>query len=874
MMYLPLPAGRSALRPSFFLRWLGDGLYGGGPRAWALQIVLASALVAIPVVEAVAQTVPTEDRERAQRLLEQRAGRPVSEAEIVERLRQSGMTRSQARARLQQMGMDPGLADRYFDTIERGGEPPRGEASAETLNALSRIGVTLRGQAPARGAAWDTIDLDTIPADTLARETPSSRELPVFGRNLFRRATAQFQPVSSGPVDPDYRLGPGDQILLILTGDVEAAHALDVTREGLVFIPDVGQMSVAGLTLRQLEDNLANRLSRVYSGVGRGAGATTQFSATLGELRSNQVFLIGEVERPGAYQVSSVATVFNALYQARGPNDSGSFRRVQVRRGGQVIRTVDLYRYLVHGDNRDDIRLEQGDIVFVPPVERQVGIRGAVRRAALFELLEGESLSDLIHFAAGTEAGALLRRIQIDRIVPPSVRRPGVDRVLVDVDVSDLLQGRSFALQDGDLVQVFAVAEERRHRLVVTGEVNRPGLYEWAEGMSLWRLIDRAEGLSERAYTPRAHIFRLNEADGTRSLVRTPLLADAQGRPLQDVLLADRDSVVVYSRAELRNPALVHIDGFVKDPGDYALSDGMSIPDLILAAGGFLPGANVLEAEVVRPADPAIRSNTTAQVIRIPLMPELSERAASGGSSLGSFGTPSVSGSLGRTAGVPEWIPAAEEFRLLPDDRVFVRRAPGYEASRTVKLSGQILTPGTYVLRDRQERLIDVLERAGGLTMEANARGLQVLRDGNLVATNLPRALESPSSRFNIALQPGDSIHVPEFDPTVLVRGAVGFEARVLHVPGRSVEYYIDRAGGFEVNADRRRVVLERQNGERQRARRGLLSGNDAPEPGSTIFVPARPEGAGGINWDRVLTQAMALASTVATVFLVINQTR
>jgi polysaccharide biosynthesis/export protein len=473
----------------------------GALRAGLLTALVA--LVSVPVAEA--QQPTPRDTADIRRQIEQRMGPGITEAELVERLRQSGMTRSQARARLQQMGYDPGLVDRYYDAIERGAEPPRGRPTDETLRTLQQLGVDLR-DVRTEGFVGDTLAIDTIAPDTLAADTLRDG-LTVFGRDLFRRITTQFQPVTTGPVDPDYRLGPGDQVVLVLTGDVEMAHHLEVTRDGLMFIPDVGQMAVAGLTMRQLEDRLYSRLSQVYSGVGRTDGATTQFSTTLGQLRANQVFLMGEVERPGAYQVSSVATVFNALYQARGPTNHGTFREIQVWRGDRLVRTVDLYRYLLYGDSRDDIRLEQGDRIFVPPAREQIGIKGAIRRPAIYELLPGEGMRELVTFAGGFEARALLRRVQIDRIARPGEARPGVDRLLVDVDVARVAEGEQVDLRDGDLVQVFAVAEERRNRLVLTGEVRRPGVYEWAPGhVALGRDRPRRRPQRARLHPPRPHL--------------------------------------------------------------------------------------------------------------------------------------------------------------------------------------------------------------------------------------------------------------------------------------------------------------------------------------------------------------------------------
>ncbi|MGH7476957.1 MAG: SLBB domain-containing protein [Longimicrobiales bacterium] len=798
-----------------------------------------------------------QDTAELRRRASQQLGQDVSQAQIIERLRQSGMTRSQVRSRLQQLGYDPGLADPYFDALERGGEPPRGTVSSEFLGVLEQIGITTTGLPGAR-FPLDSVQLDSLLVDTLAVDSLAPGELPIFGRSLFRRFSTEFEPVMVGPVGPNYQLGPGDEVVLILTGDVELAYTLTVTREGSIVIPDVGQVFVNGLTLAQLEDRLYQRLGQVYSGVRRGPEATTHFQASLGRLRANEVFVHGEVERPGAYQLSAVATAFTALYRARGPNESGSFRHIEVHRDGQVVAAIDLYDYLVRGDSRSDIRLEHGDRVFVPLAGPRVAAQGAVRRAAIYELKGDEGLPDLLRFAGGLQADAVVRRIQIDRVVPPDRRTRGIDRVLVDVPIEQLIaDGEPVALFDGDQVHVFPVSEERRHRLVVTGEVRRPGLYEWSAGTTLWDVIDRAEGLDESAYTARAHIFRLDPHDDTRRLIQTPLLTDAAGRPAVDVELADLDSIVVYSRRELRNEQFVNIDGFVKEPGTYTFAEGMSLEDLILAAGGFLHGAYVLEAEVARQPSPLVRSDTTAIVHRVALT---DDRAGAG--ALDDAGNGEV----------PVWTPDANDFRLRHGDRVYVRKAPGYEELKLVILNGEVGTPGTFVLATREERLTDLLQRAGGPTPEAYLPGLRLFREGRLLATDLERAFRDPDSRFNIVLEAGDSLYVPQYDPRVMVTGAVGFETAVLYEPGRSVSYYVNRAGGFAEAADRGRLSVAHQDGERHAVQSILgLRREPAVRPGSTIFVPAKPEDERGFDWDSFLARLATIATLLIAVERVSN---
>ena len=832
----------------------------------AVRLLAVASLMA---VFGSAEPVSAQQRDTAdlRRQAQQQLGRDISQQEILDRLRASGMTRAQVRARLQSMGYDPSLADAYFDALESGSDDAPGERPpSDLVRAMDRLGLSVVPDSLQRMYAHDFIAdsirrlvLDSLLADS-ARLDSLRREarLPIFGMELFRAGTTQFTPLTWGPVGPNYRLGPGDELVLILTGDVETAYELEVAREGFVVIPDVGRVHVSGLTLGELENRLYSQLGQVYSGVERGPGATTQFQLSLGELRTNEVYLVGEVQRPGAYQVSAVSTVLNALYQAQGPNRTGSFRNVQVRRGNELVTTVDLYEYLLTGASSTDIQLQHGDRVFVPIVERRVAIDGAVRRTARYEMKDGETLADLIAFAGGFRADAVVNRVQIDRVLSPEDRAPGVDRVLIDVSVADLAE---VELRDGDQITVFGVSEERRNLVAAAGEVRRPGIYEWRPGMTLSQLVQRAGGLSERAYEPRVQIYRLNEATGTRRLVPASLRRDEAGRPTGvDVLLADRDSVVFLSAATLAVVDSVEIAGFVKAPGRYEYAEGMSVQDLILAAGGFVEGANVLDAELARLTDPRSRTDSAAVVYRV----TLADSAALAEAML-----------AGADRMLPTWMERSREVPLEPSDRVLIGQAPGYEPPRTVTVSGEVLRPGPYALTTRDARLSDLIARAGGVTRDAYVRGAQLVRDSMLVATNLHEALEDPDDAEDIMLADGDSLHVPRLDPIVRVTGAVVFESRVAYRPGAGLDYYVEQAGGYTRNADRRRASVTYANGERETVDRFLwFSTKPEPGPGSMVFVPPIPaeERDSGVNWSQIVQSTTAVLGTVATLIFAYTQ--
>jgi protein involved in polysaccharide export with SLBB domain len=769
-----------------------------------------------------------------------RQGVSLTNADVVERLRASGWTRGQMRAGLQRLGRDPGLADRYFDALDGRAPVPEGEPPHDLVQTLGALGVP----AAARGNEAAIVSPWAAGGAAAAPEPDTSAGPRLFGLDLFRRFTTQFDAPLEGPVDPDYRLGTGDEITLILTGEIEANWALEVTREGFIVIPDAGQVFVTGLRLSELADRLYAVLGRTFSGVTRSAEAPIRFHVGLGRLRTSVVYVIGETVRPGAYSVSSVATALNALYLAGGPADGASFRTVEVRRRDSVRARLDLYEYLLRGETRGDLRLEHGDVVFLPVTGPRVTVTGAVRRPAIYELRPSDRLSDVLAFAGGLRSSASSHRIQIDRVLPPEARAPGVDRVLIDVGPGTPAAG--VPLLDGDLVRVFEVATERRNRVVLLGEVNRPGVYEWRAGLTLGQLIARAEGFAEDAYTARSHIYRLDPRSHARYLIGVDAAATT---PLED-----RDSVVVFSRSDLSNPRSVTIAGHVKNPGAFLLAEGMTLQDLILAAGGFTHGAHVAEAELARMAslsDAAGRA--TVSRIRLGGRPDPAR------------------------PDVFDWAPDASEVRLMHGDHVFIRKAPDFEALETVHIGGEVRFPGLYVIAERSERLSSVLARAGGPTPEAHLAGAQLLRRGELVGTDFARAAGTPGGAHDLEVLAGDSIRVPRLDPTVLVRGAVGFEARVRYEAGRNVDYYIEQAGGYAEGADRARTSVTQQNGERKlvRIRPLLPDGKPRPGPGSTVFVPARPPTAkAGIDWDALLTRVVGMASATATVLIAADRIR
>ncbi|HWV57912.1 MAG TPA: SLBB domain-containing protein [Longimicrobiales bacterium] len=851
---------------------------------WFTILVLAAGLFAVP-----AELAGRQSPDELLRRLEQQLGRPITEQEILQQLRASGLTIDEVRRRLVERGYDPAAADPFFGVLE--GRAARVPAGTDPVPILD----ILWGAERATGPAIPTpgVTPSTVLSAQVADTVPAEPGPPIFGRDLFRRATTEFMPLASGPVPPDYRIGPGDELILVITGDVELAYELTVSPEGWVVIPGVGQVFVADRTVDGIRGVLFDRLSQVYSGIREGADATTFFHVSLGRLRTNQVFVIGEVERPAAYELSAMATGLTALYYAGGPSRAGSFRRVHINRGGSTVRTLDLYDYLVRGIASGDDRLEHGDIVFVPVAERRVEIDGAVVRPGLYEMLPDEDLRDLLRFAGGVQPNAELRSVQIERILPLEARAPGRDRVVLDVPLGSL-DGEELEpvpLRDGDRIRVFAVLDEVQNEVVVTGGVWRPGRYAVDENTRLWDIIERAGGLLPDAVEVRAQVQRL-QPDWTRRLIPVSLARTASGEPVENPLLQGHDEIYIHAARELRDDRTVSIGGWVRNPGEYPYLDGMTVADLVLLAGGLRTGAYLAAAEVSRVVISQERSEALTQVFNVALDSALIFDRIDFGS-----GAPDLEGL------------EAADFELQNLDAVYIRKAPGFDAQAMVQVTGEVHFPGPYSIATRTERIRDLVLRAGGPTDEAYLRGVQLWRvrdeaDPSLrVIDTLPfgdtlradssaratrslervrvgiafeEALRNPASSHNILVQPGDSIYIPPFIPTVEVRGAVASPTKVLHRPDAGFDYYIRQAGGFLENADRERVRVQFANGETAiRGRKFLFLGGGMPDPdpGSVITVPYEPERTGdGVRVSDIVTIATSILTAAASLIVAVGR--
>lgn len=874
------------------------------PRSiWPLGRFVALGISLLAFAPAIAAQVPSGQGFPAQLPTQQQAQDLLrNQPALIERLRErigaSGLTPDQVRARLRAAGYPEGILDDYI----AGADPTKpAQFGPKTLDAVRALGVVSAEEADslARGDSLlavtdslrqllDSLRLaraDLIRADSLADSLKAltRQGLKVFGLETFRRTTTRFQPAMAGPVDENYRLGPGDQLVLILTGDVEQAYSLEVTREGFIVIPQVGQVYTANLTLGQLQDQLYTRLGKVYSGVRRSPTARTKFQISLARLRNIQVYVAGDVVRPGAYQISAAGTALTALYAAGGPTSNGSFRQLTVRRGDKLVDSLDLYQYMIHGINPTNIRLDNGDVIFVPVHSSMVQVAGKVVRPAIYETKPGETLRDVLGFAGGLDPTASEARVQIHRVLPPEARGArGRARVVIAVGADQFVGGvvPAVPMAPGDSVTALSVPSRQRAYVTVKGNVWVEGQVGFTPGMKLSDALRLAGGPRPDVYLPRVLVTRVREDSSLEQL--RAALADSLGNVQDDITLEDEDEIRVFSRTTFRPAPSVAIVGAVRRPGRVPYREGMTVRDAVLLADGLTEDAR-LQVEVARlPAERP--TGALARTMTVPLDSSylFAERVRAGAS-----GDP--------------------ETPLQPYDNVLVLRQAGWDLQRTVAIAGQVKAPGRYALRSKTERLSELLERAGGLTSEAYAGGIQFYRpyDGSRptgtdllpstldpksrrdslesrqaaerVGIDLLRVLRDSTFRDNIILAGGDSIYIPEFNPVIIVQGAVNSPGAVAYSPGKKLDWYVNAAGGYAQTGDQRHPYVTQPDGQREGVKRRSFFADRQPKPrpGAVVFVPTRiAQEPGGTNVTAVISTVAALLGSLATIILVARTRR
>lgn len=688
--------------------------------------------------------------------------------------------------------------------------------------------------------------------------------IKVFGRDIFRTANLTFEPSMNIATPVNYRLGPGDELQIEVWGASETNITQKVSPDGYISIPNVGPVNVNGLTVQAATNRIKAKLSQIYSGLASSnVNLSTHVKVSLGQIRTIQVNIMGEVARPGTYALSSFSTVFHALYKAGGMSKMGSLRNIKVVRGGRTVATVDVYDYIINGRSHSDIRLQEGDVILASPYDALVLIKGKVKRPMYYEMKSSESIRTLIGFAGGFSNDAYRGAVTVDR-------NNTKERTVATVD--DMNYG-VFKVKDGDVVSVGEILDRYDNRIEVKGAVYRPGYYELGKDIQTVKdLIEKADGLLEYAFTNRAVLHREND-DKTLEVISLNVKAIIDGTEA-DVTLRKNDVLFIPSKYDLEQKGTLEIRGEVYKPNVFPYAANTKLEDLIIMAGGLTESASTVRVDVTRRI--IDRKGTKKQK-------EIAQTF--------SFGV--------KDGFVVEGEPG---FVLEPYDQVFVRRSPGYSEKVNVTVSGEVEFEGDYSLNVRNERLSDVLEKAGGLTEFAYIEGARLERQMtpeeykqaqelmDMVASNnkisgndsivvpqvsrtypvgidLKEILANPHSAIDPVLQDGDVIVIPQYMTTVSVSGSVRKPNSVVYDPKMKLKDYISEAGGYAERARKSGTFILYPNGHIKELGRNA-SAKDIMG-GSKIIVPQK--GRSQWNLATTLTSVTTSVSMLAVIATLIN---
>lgn len=650
---------------------------------------------------------------------------------------------------------------------------------------------------------------DTVKSEKIIEESDKidTLKLPFFGYQIFKNIPEAFSPNAIGPVDPGYIVGPGDVLRLTVWGQAEFQYELTVSKEGKVFIPVAGQVYVTGVPFDELQKKIKALLSRNYSGLSS-APQHTFMDLSVAKIRPIRVFIMGEVKDPGGYTVSSYATVFNALYSVGGPLEKGSLRNVKVVRNGSDAAVVDLYGYLLNGKCTTDVRLQNNDVVFVPPRGKTVAVTGSVFRPSYYELSDNDQLSSLLNYCGGVLSLTNIDRAQLFRVLPFD-KRAGVSELTLmsDINLKDnILSKKDFMLFDKDSIEFTSLYNDLKNKVKLSGAVQYPGLYQ-SDSLTLARLIfEYGKVIENRYYSLRADLFRLNEDKISHSLIPIDLERLRNDKSYDLQMIAGDEVVVNEITVEKPIYMLISIEGEVNHPSLCTLSTNMTMIDAIFYAGGFTRKAYRKKVDIYRVNKSSLDSLCKAFSIDLP--------------DSFSFMDEKV-----------------RNFKLEDRDRIVVRIDPAYSEVLTVKITGKVKYQGAYALVNRSVRLVEIIDRAGGLMPEAFLDGAMVFRSGKRFVVNFEKAYYQNKEKENIVLQPGDSIYIPEKPNTVTVIGNVNNPGLFSFVDGDRVSSYLNRAGGLADSSNY--IILTNPNGGSRKIRLG--SGRLKVLDGSVIYITKKP---------------------------------
>lgn len=704
--------------------------------------------------------------------------------------------------------------------------------------------------------------LDFIMPDTLdlynemyAKE--SSKK--IFGHDIFSNKNLSFEPNLNIATPQNYRLGPGDEVIVDVWGASQNTIQETISPDGAIQVDGVGPVYLSGMTVKEANEYLKSELGTIYS------DPDTQLKLTIGQIRGIQVNVMGEVENPGTYTLSSFATVFHALYQAGGMNEIGTLRSVKVYRNNQLLATLDIYDYILNGKMADDVRLMDDDVIVVGTYECLVNVAGKVKRPMFYEMKRNESVGTLLDYAGGFTGDAYTKNVRL-------IRKSGREYQIYNVDELDF---NTFQLMDGDSLNIDSVLPRFSNMVELKGAVYRPGMYQIGGRITTVRqLIEAAEGTMGDAFLNRAVLHRKRE-DFSLEVISINIKGVMDGT-VADIALQNEDVLMIPSIHDIREERVLAIHGEVLFPGTYVYAANTTLEDLILQAGGLKEAASTVRVDVARRIKDATATkdrNETAETYNFSLRDGFV-----------------VDGEAG--------------FILEPYDEVYVRRSPGYQEQQNLKVEGEVLFPGTYVLAKKNYRLSELIEAVGGLTNEAYVKGARLERQMTMeeqvrmkaalrasklggkdsididkldlsttysVGIELDKALENPGSEQDVVLREGDRLVVPQYINTVKINGEVMYPNTVSYLKGKKLKHYIEQSGGYSSNAKKSQTYIVYMNGTIARAKGG---GKNLIQPGCEIIVPTKPDRK-GLSLPEILsigTSTASLATMIATIANLISK--
>lgn len=732
------------------------------------------------------------------------------------------------------------------------------EATNSTSVGTDNKPTSMRKRGVSLGESYEAAEIEDRKKESQARLDVPARQ--IFGHNLFTNRNLSFEPSANLATPVNYRLGPGDEVIIDIWGASENTIRQTISPEGSIQVKDLGPVHLNGMTVKEANSYLQREFSKIYSGIG-GSDPNSQIRLTLGDIRTIQINIMGEVAIPGTYTLSSFSTIFHALYRAGGVNEIGSLRGIKLVRNGKTIENLDVYEFIMKGKMNDDIRLQEGDVIIVEPYQSLVRIAGKVKRPMFYEMKTTETVASLLKYAGDFTGDAYKKSVRI-------IRKSGREHQVYNVDEMDY---SVFRLDDADSVTIDAVLDRFENKVEISGAVFRPGLYQLdGEVNTVKQLIKKAENLRGDAFLNRAILDRERD-DYSHEIISINLNGLLNGT-IADIPLKKNDHLYIPGIHDLKEEETVSIYGEVQNSGIYPYSDKMTIEDLIIQSGGLLEAAATTRISVTRR-------------IKNPKSTTYSSKLAE------TFTFDMKDGLL----------TGADNFYLQPFDMVQVRRSPAYQVQRTVSVAGEVLFSGSYALLKKNERLSDLIARAGGITPEAYIRGgrlirqrsdeerrreqdvLRMARSGEgkdsvsveklaisetyTIGIDMEKALAHPGSDDDIVLREGDVIYIPEYINTVKISGSVMYPNTVSWQKDAKLKHYINMAGGYGDMAKKRKAYVVYLNGTVARVKK---SSSGLIQPGCEIIVPSKREKQ-GMKLAEILGMSSATATMAAMVATLVN---